>query len=348
MKINRTAKYMRSILCLLCIILVPAIMLPGCSKTNGTKRKAKLETGDIQDTSIVIKAGNTGVKYSEVRNYCYLLKCQYEASFGSKLWKYKISKDTTIGDEAKQEIINIITQLKVIRKTADEMQVTLTSDEKDEAMRHAEEIVGSASEKDKEEYCLGIQGMAELYEDNILAEKMFYVATDEADTVVTDEEARQADIQYIEIVTEGKDRNGTSISMDDATKKEAAKRAAKLLKEAKKTPDFLSFAEENTDAGTVSATIGRDSKLLGQKATDAALKLKKGKFSEVTESKDANGTTGYFIIYCVNSNNEDATYAYKEKIIEERQTSMFKEKYAEWLKDCDVSISQKFWENFEI
>ena len=136
--------------------------------------------------------------------------------------------------------------------------------------------------------------------------------------------------------------------MDDATKKEAAKRAAKLLKEAKKTPDFLSFAEENTDAGTVSATIGRDSKLLGQKATDAALKLKKGKFSDVTESKDANGTTGYFIIYCVNSNNEDATYAYKEKIIEERQTSMFKEKYVGWLKDCDVSISQKFWEEFEI
>ena len=31
-------------------------------------------------------------------------------------------------------------------------------------------------------------------------------------------------------------------------------------------------AEENTDAGIVSATIGRDSKLLGQKATEAALK----------------------------------------------------------------------------
>lgn len=277
-----------------------------------------------------------------------MLKCQYEASFGPGLWKYQINKDTTIGDEAKQEIVNVITQLKVIRKTADEMGVTLTSDEKDEAMRHAEEIAGSASAKDKEKYCLGIQSMAELYEDNILAEKMFYVATDEADTVVTDEEARQADIQYIEIVTKGRDRNGTSISMDAATKKEAEKRAAKLLKEAKKAPDFLLFAEENTDAETASATIGRDSKLLGQKATEAALKLKKGKFSEVIESKDANGTTGYFIIYCVNSNNEDATYAYKEKVIEERQTSMFKEKYAGWLKDCDVSISQEFWEKFEI
>lgn len=348
MKINRTAKYMLNMFCIFCILLVTALLLPGCSKTEGAKKKAKLETGEIKNTSIVIKVGNMGVKYSEVRNYCYLLKCQYETSFGPGLWKYKLNKDTTIGDEAKQEIVNVITQLKVIKKTADEMQITLTSDEKDEAMRRAEEIISSASDKDKEKYCLGLQSMAELYEDNILAEKMFYVATDEADTVVTDEEARQVDIQYVEIVTKGRDRNGTEISMDALTKKEAAKRAAKLLKEAKKTPDFLSFAEENTDAATASLTIGRDSKLLGKKAADAAFKLKKGKLSDVVESTDASGTTGYFIIYCVNSNNEDATYAYKEKVIEERQTSMFKEKYAEWLKDCDVSISQKFWEEFEI
>ena len=64
MKINRTVKYMQGILCLLCIILIPAIMLPGCSKTNGTKKKAKLETGEIKDTSIVIKAGDTGVPSS--------------------------------------------------------------------------------------------------------------------------------------------------------------------------------------------------------------------------------------------------------------------------------------------
>lgn len=342
MRKNKTVKR------ILCVLAASILLLPGCSRGNSAKKKVKLETGKIEDTSIVIKAGNTGARYSEVQNYCYLLKCQYEASFGAKLWDYKLDKNTTIGDKAKQEIVNIITQLKIIKKTAEEMQITLTSDEKDEAMRHAEEIVNSASAKDKERYCLGIQGMAGLYEDNILAEKMFYVATDEADTVVTDEEARQADIQYIEIITKGKDRNGTNIAMDTATKKEAAKRAAKLLKEAKKTQDFYSFAEENTDAASVSATIGRKNSLLSNKATEAVFKLKKGKFSNVIESKSADGSSGYFIIYCVNNNNEDAAYEYKEKVIEERQTTMFKEKYARWLKDCEVSISQKFWEEFKI
>ncbi len=335
--------------CVLCMLLaVSFVMLPGCSKGSGTTKRVKLETGDISDTSIVMKIGNAGVKYSEVRNYCYLLKCQYESNFGGGIWDYNLGDNVTIGDEARQEIANLITQLKIIRKTADEMQVTLTSDEKDEAVRQAEEVVNNASPKDKKSYCLSIQNMSAIYEDNILAEKMFYVATDEADTVVTDDEARQIDIQYIEIITKGKDRNGTEISMNAATKKEAAKRAQNLLKAARKSDDFLSFAEENTDAVNASATIGRNDSVIGQAAANEAFKLKKGKTSKVIESVSSDGTMGYFIIYCVDNNNEDATYARKEAIIEERQTTMFKEKYAEWLKGCDVNISQAFWEEFEV
>ncbi|HBA97260.1 MAG TPA: hypothetical protein DCZ23_04035 [Lachnospiraceae bacterium] len=334
--------------CTLCVLLIISALLTGCSKDKVKSKKTKLETGSMQETSVVIKIGDTGVKYSEMRNYCYLLKRQYEDSFGKNLWKYKLDNDSTIGDEARQEVASLVTQLKIIRKTADEMQVALDSDEKDEALRSAEEIVNNASTEDKKSYCLSVQSMADLYEDNILAEKMFYVATDDADTVVTDDEARQIDIQYIQIITKGKDRNGTNISMDKKTKKEAAARAAKLLKEAKKAKDFLEFAEENTDAASVSATIGKDNELLGQSATAQALKLKKGRISNVIASKTSDGTESYFIIYCTDNNNEDATYARKEEIIEQRQINMFKEKYAEWLKDCDVKISQSFWETFEI
>jgi len=335
----------------LSVAVALSVLFTGCSKNNTSIKKTKLETGGIKDTSIVIKIDGKGVKYSEIRNYCYLLKCMYETSFGKELWKYKIKDSngsTTIGDEAKQEIVNLVTQLKIIKKTASKMQIALTSDEKDEAMQSAEEIVNNASVEDKKNYCLSIQGMAELYEDNILAEKMFYVATDEADMSVTDDEARQADIQYIEIVTKGKDRNGTDISMDKATKKEAKKKAEKLLEETKKTKDFLAVAEENTDAKSASATIGKKNNIFGSKVTAEALKLKKGRTSGIIEGKNADGTEGYFIIYCKNNNNEDATYARKEAIIEERQTNMFKEKYGEWLNGCDVNISQSFWENFTL
>ena len=41
-------------------------------------------------------------------------------------------------------------------------------------------------------YGLSVQKISEIYQENLLAEKMFYVATDEADTNVTDEEASEA------------------------------------------------------------------------------------------------------------------------------------------------------------
>lgn len=330
--------------CILYALFIASAMLSGCSKDMAKK----LASGDTQETSVVMKVGNVGVKYSEVRNYCYLLKCQYENSFGKGLWQYKLDNGTTIGDEARQEVASLITQLKIIKKTAENMKITLTSDEKDEAVRDAEEIVNSASAEDKKSYCLSVQSMTELYSENILAEKMFYVATDDANTVVTNEEARQIDIQYIEVITNGVDRNGNNISMNAGTKREAAKKAYRLLKAAKKSKNFLEFAEENTDAESVSVTIGKDNNLFGQSTTAEALKLKKGGISGVITNKSSDGKESYIIIYCVDNNNEDATYEYKEKIIEERQTNMFKDKYAEWLKDCDVKISKSFWETFEI
>ena len=106
-----------------CAVLAVSMIFTGCGKKEGTKtadKKAettktiRLERGDITANSYVIKVGNAGVQYSEVLNYCYLLKNQYESSFGSELWKYKIDDKTTIGDKAKKEIVSTLTQLKLI------------------------------------------------------------------------------------------------------------------------------------------------------------------------------------------------------------------------------------------
>ena len=114
--------------------------ITGCSGSI-KKKSAKLEKGDITDSSIVITVGDQGIKYSEVKNYCYFLKNQYEGSFGEKIWSYSVGKDTTIGDEAKEEVINMVTQLKVIKAAAEEQKVKLTNDEKDEAVQKAEEMI---------------------------------------------------------------------------------------------------------------------------------------------------------------------------------------------------------------
>lgn len=329
----------------LTIILVCTLMagaLTGCGDVI-TKNSVKLSKGDIKDSSIVITVGDTGVKYSEVKNYCYFLKMQYEGSFGDQIWSYSTGTDMTVGDEAKEEIINMVTQLKIINEAAREQKVTLSNDEKDEAIQKAEEMISTATPEDKEEYFLSVQSLSNVYEENAIANKMFYIATDDADTNISDEEAKQIKIQFIEIITNGMNRSGMQVALNDKEKATALKRAQQMLADAAQAQDFLTFAKENTDAQEVELIMGKDTNKLDAAAVTAAFSLQKDQLSEVIQ-----GDTGYYIIKCIETENPDETQARKEEIIADRQTKMFKKKYANWLKDYDVNISEAFWSVLEI
>lgn len=324
-------------------VLLAAGTLAGCSSKKAGGGGVRLDNGDISSNSIVIRVGDEGVKYSEVQNYCYLLKKQYEGSFGDKLWKYDLGNSQTIGDEAKEEIINMVTQLKVICANAKEQDISLTNDERDDALKLAEQLADSATDEEKKSFCLTLQSLSQLYEENLLANKMFYIATDAADTEVSDSEAQQIQIQFFQIITNGTQKNGLEVHLDSEEKKKAKERAEQLRKDSVKAVDFLAYARNHTEGNLCELTLGRDCTEIDKEAVDAAFKLKKDAISKVIETE-----TGYYIIRCVNPYDEDATYAKKEAIIAERQTAMFKEKYTKWLGDSEVSISKSFWRIFEL
>lgn len=184
----------------ICICLAISVICGGCGdKSKSVKRSTvKLASGEIKEDSLVIAVGNEGVRYSEVLNYCYLLKRQYEGNFTAQLWSYPLTADQTIGEEAKQEIVNMITQLKVIKAEAKTEEVVLSNDEIDEALQKAESLMETVTEEDKTTYALSVQGLSDIYQDNILANKMFYIATDDVETAVSDElsdEEKEAEIQ---------------------------------------------------------------------------------------------------------------------------------------------------------
>ena len=322
------------------IIMSLSLTLAGC---GFKKEEAKLDTGEISANSVVMLVGDEQVRFSEVADYCYFLKCQYESSFGSDLWNYQVEESETIGDQAKQEIVNMITQLKIISAQAQKQGVTLTADEEDEAARQAEDLVGAASGEDKKKYSLNVQEISEIYQENALANKMFYVATDDVDTDISDEEARQVKLQVIQVKTAGQDENGNTVPADSATIKAAKKRADKLYEQAQDTEDFLALAQKSSDSTRYEFTVGSDSEELEQAVITAAFSLTTGEISQVVE-----GEQGYYIVYCVDEMDEEATQAKKEEIISQRQTKAFTEKYAQWMQDMKVDINQSFWNDFSI
>jgi PPIC-type PPIASE domain. len=326
------------------LVLIMAIICSGCQskKKNENADKdnfhkaAKVDEGALALDSVVLSVGSVKVTYKEALIYMYQLKEEYEPSVGSDIWNFKLENGKTFEEYAKEEVIKEITQLKIIKQKAAEMGVVLENDEKDELNQMAAKYVKGIPEKEKEQYGITQELMEQIYYDNQIASKMFDITTNVVNTNISDEQAKQITIQYLMVMTNGEDKNGKQIDMSGDEIANAHKRAVKLLKEAKKADSFYKFAEANTDDYDVELTFGKSD--MPTEFGKEAFQLKKGEYSKLIQTE-----SGFYILYCVNDFNEDATKMKKEDMIEQNQNKTFENTYAKWAKQYGVNVSAGLW-----
>lgn len=323
-----------------CIVSVMVLVLAGCEKKHKEKsgNTKELESGMNE---IFMSVGDISVPYKEALVYIYMMKKQYEPSMGKDIWNFKIEDGKTFEDYAKDEIVKQITQLKVINQEAKKLEIALDEDEKEEAKAAAKDFMKRVSKEEKKFYQLKESTMRLIMADHLLAKKVYDIATNEVDTTISDEEAKQITLQYLMIMTKGTDKNGNKVDMNTEEKKIAKKKAKSLYQQAKDTNSFYSLAESYTDADKVEITFGKNE--IPKDFEEAAFSLKKGEMSKLIEGED-----GYYIMYCINDNDEDAAIAKKEEIIQEQQDKVFRKKYKKWAKDYTVVIGTKVWDKIEL
>lgn len=326
-------------------ILMAGILLAGCNRKGAeaekqeTKKEEEMKETSQDKESVLMAVGQETVSIEEAKIYVYFLKKQYEAGIGDVIWSYNL-EGQTFEEYAKSQIQKLLTELKILKQVALKEEISLTNDELEEARGYAVDFLSKVPDEDAKKYGLTEKALTNVYSENILANKVFEITTNDVDTNIPDEDVKQITIQSLMVMTKGTDKNGIKIDMTAEEKKQAKKKAKALLKEAKETTGFLAFAESNTDAPKVELTFSVTDG--PEEIKDAAFSLKSGELSSLITGKN-----GYYILYCVNDDDEDAAADRKEQLILERQMEAFEAKFEKWSGNYEVVVSTTLWDEIE-
>lgn len=301
--------------------------------TDSGEENTSVEEKNINLDSSVMAVGNEKISFREVMFYVYYLEKQYEEGFGKDLWNYQMDEEQTMEDYVKDQIVSEITEIKIIVAQAEKAGYSLSAEEENEAKTKASNFLKSVSEEDQTEYGFTQEMIENIYKEHALVQKTYDIVCGQVNTSISDEEAKQITVQVLTVLTQGKDRNGKTINMDDDAKATAKKRAKTFLKEGKKSENFASYAESNSDLKQVEYTFGKDDAPEGFGET--ALTMSTGEFSDVVE-----GSNGYYIIYCVSDFDEEKTTAKKEEMIEAEQIKLFQDTYTKWSAEYETIVSK--------
>lgn len=312
-------------------VMTVALLLTGCGgsdenadssvKPESSDRESalKLDDGAVSADSVVIAVGETPVTYSEYKSYYYFMENQYDSLLGDEVWKQDLGTGKTIGQEAIEDVLRMIIQVKVINKEAEKQGVTLMADEKEDADYNAGKLCESLDDATIKDAMITNAGMMKIYEENKLAEKFYHVITGAVGEEMSGDEGNAYRVQLI-----FKKKEGTNASdVENLRQKIAASKR-----------NFYSFAKKESDLDEIEQIVGGMDERKNLLAGIAG--LKQGVVSSVIEEAD-----GYYIANLLEKPNEKLNSAYRNDVISKRQTDAFQKQYAEWSANYDVEVSDQ-------
>ncbi len=316
---------------ILALLILCAIFLTGCGKV-------KLSTGLSKTTFAKIDGYKVGVDRVEL-----LLseeKFAYENTLDVNVWDEKLN-DETAEEYVKNKVKDTVEHIQILKNMADDMKIELTSEEETKLKGLAQMYYEELPQEVKDEGRFTADTVEELYQDILLAEKVFYLVTDTVDTEVSADEARLINVQYIffSIQDDSVDKNDTTAM--EAYKKKKYADALGVMERIEKGEDFGNLAREYSDDTQFNLEFGR-----GQYSDvfeNAAFELEVGQVSDIVESEN-----GYYIIKCNNDNLESDYNKRSKEIVFSRRTKMFAEHYAEYIKGIECEFNDKYWSELSI
>ena len=227
------------------------------------------------------------------------------------MWTKNASDGKTYEESIKETLLDDLKNMALLEKHMKDYDVKLTKADKKAINNAAEEFDKANSQKKKDKVSGSEENVKRVMTLMVIEQKMRSAIVAEANVNVTDEEAVQKHMQYVEFdyttSSDSSDSSDTTVSDDE--KKQVKEKAAAFAEGAKTAEDFASYAtEQGTEAKD--ATFDSDSVSPSKEVVKAADKLGEGELTGVVESD-----TACYVAKVTSLNDEAATETKKQSLL---------------------------------
>lgn len=248
---------------------------------------------------------------------------RYRDVYTDQIWQ------VTIDDEGTEfqtyllgEIKTFLSELKTMKLLADEREIRLSGQEKEQLQELAGAFYDSLTEGDLEYIGADQQDVYELYQDYHLANKLVDELTAQVDLEISDSEAKVITVQEIRV-------------SDEAQAQQIYEQVSA------EGSDFSALARQVSENPVIERSVGRGEE--SKEYEDAVFSLENGAVSPVIRMDGV-----YVIAKCVNEYDEAATLERKEKLALARKNQAFRQIYDTFAAENPVELQGGIWKRVSL
>lgn len=328
-----------------------ASSLAGCGSLDGTQTVA---TVDGEEVTLGLASYMLRTDQAEMEGYYRMLAQNYGMD-GGEYWSTETEDGKTYGEDVKDNVMSTIKQLYVMRAHAEEYGVSITEEEQTAIDEAAQTFMESNDQETLDALAVSEEDVKTYMELYTIQQKMREPMVADVDREVSDEEAAQTRVTFVEISTEGTetDEDGNTVDLTDEEKAEKKDQAQQVLDkvtaaEDPASADMDALAKEvDENLAAVERTFSSSGE--GDETTDQAIKdavadLEDGQVvSQVVEGENA-----YYVVRLDQQFDEEATENEKDLIISDREDTQYENLVKEWTDAAEMEVEKSVWNRVKV
>ena len=323
-----------------------AVVTAGCGELNGSQVAATVDGEEISMGALSFYTRFQQVQTSQM----YMSMMGTDAS---GIWDQVEDEEegTTYGDSLRDDALNQLEEMCLLKLHAEEYEVSISDEEQKKIEEAAAQFMEDNTEETEASLAVNQDDIERFLELATYYQKMRDPIQDDVDTEVSDEEAAQTTITYVQVQDSEETEESTestdseSASSDTAESEDSEEESVDAQTQAQEVLDqvlasadadmdaIAQSVDENLNASTVSySTNDEEDTTVPDALKEAVSGLQDG---EVVSSLVENEGS-YYVVRLDQAFDEEATENQKDTIISERKQDLYDETIQGWRDEADI------------